>query len=350
MPTTKALIVAILSFTLLLIAANLQTGWIYFLSFFLLAEIVSGFVASRFQLKKTTIKRRLPLRAIADKPFKIVYEIKEAPLGFAILEKDLKLQFRFNGFQEKFFVQEVQLKRGCYNFNELVVETDLPAGLFKTSKKFLQPAKLIVWPESDLESIQFGGDFYAAVGLLEGAHKRYGEEYAGVREYRPGDPLKKIHWKKTASYREILVREEVDTYQKRTAVFLNNVGIKDSETFEDLLAVARTVAENLLSRGVVYDFYFFEAGELKRLSNDIFQINDALACLKPEEKEIPAASFEENIYPTLVVITADNFLNMRLQFFGRIVFFLLGSDPSSFRLGSRIVRIVKVGGQRKWIF
>lgn len=350
MPTKKAAILVFLAAILFLIAANLQTGWIFLIAFFLLVDVFFAFIASRVQLKKTIVKRDAPQRAVANKPLFISYHVVNAPSGFTVLERGVEKRFTAVS-QAKKHSFKTRLKRGCYKLNELVLETALPGGLFKSVKKFFQPQTLIVWPESDAETIRFGSDFFASAGLISAPQKKHGEDYAGVREYRAGDALKKIHWKKTAAYRELLVRDEVDTYQKRAGVLLNTLNIKNSEVFEDLLAVTRTVIENLSQSGFHYEFFYIEEGALKHLPPDTFLISDTLACLKPEEKVPVKIDFSDRAYQTLFIVTpAESWQSFYLNFSGNRIYFIVGANGSVLPADCRVVRIERRNGQRVWIF
>jgi|GEM_PF-6200085 len=350
MLTRKAIILVVLAAVLFLIASNLQTGWIFLLVFFLTLEIVFAFIVSRLQLKETSVKRDAPKRAVANKPFVITYHVENAPSGFTIYEEAIEKRFTAVAKSTELCFK-IKLKRCCYKLNELALETTLPGGLFKFVKKFSQPDTLVVWPESDAETVCFGSDFFAAAGLVTAPHKKRGIDYAGVREYRAGDAIKKIHWKKTAVYRELLVRDEVDTYQKRAGVLLNNLIIKDAEVFEDLLAVARTVVENLFQNNFHFDFLYVEEGVIKCLPPENFLINDTLACLNPEKKPPVKIDLSDKSYQTLFVVTpAESWQILRLGFPRNIVYFLVGTDHVLFPSDFRVIKIERKSGKRIWVF
>lgn len=83
---------------------------------------------------------------------------------------------------------------------------------------------------------------------------------AGVREYRPGDPLRHIDWRATARGTALLVREFEPTTTVRTAVFLDmqhtGYGPNGSgDVLEFTIALAASVVAELAGRGLATGLY-----------------------------------------------------------------------------------------------
>lgn len=347
MPTPKAYIFIALSLLLFLIGANLQSGWIYLLSFFILADVGYSFLASKKMFKKSSIERRVPLRGEANRAFKISYSYSGMPDGFFIIEKQLDKKFLAYG-SKRTAEFEINLKRGIYDLNELILETYLPNGFLKIVRTFRLAGKIIIWPESDIEKIGFANELVSATGLFSGVQKKSGEEYSGIREYQTGDALKKIHWKKTALYRTILVRDEVEAFQRKASVFVDNSNGVSSDEFEDLMVASRTIIEILFSYGYEPTVYFYEGGSLKKIQGNYYEINDALAGLKPENPSF-GPIFEENYPQELYVAVTANPDACRAVEQQNLVVVVVGEKelPAN---RARCIRVKRKDGKRTWSY
>jgi len=115
-------------------------------------------------------------------------------------------------------------------------------------------------------------------------------EFVGTRDYRPGDPLRSIHWRSWARRRAPVVKEYQEEYFCRIAIVLDTflpkrLQAKDRRTFEAAISVTASIADffsrsehvvDVLAAGP--DLYEVSAGRsLAYLEN----ILDVLACLDP---------------------------------------------------------------------
>lgn len=110
--------------------------------------------------------------------------------------------------RRSYIARTLLLDRGEFNLGPTVVSSGDPFGLFTFSRSIPNDKTLLVmphWVRID--------QFAALPGLLPGgrALRRRSLEVsphaAGVREYAPGDPLSRIHWKTTARRDRLMVKE-----------------------------------------------------------------------------------------------------------------------------------------------
>jgi uncharacterized protein (DUF58 family) len=86
-------------------------------------------------------------------------------------------------------------------------------------------------------------------------------EFVGLREYRPGDPLRQIHWKSWAHTGRPMVKELEDTFYPRYALVLDTFpGSPDSSVFEEMISVAASFIVGLEHTESLLDLMFI-AGE-----------------------------------------------------------------------------------------
>jgi uncharacterized protein (DUF58 family) len=77
-----------------------------------------------------------------------------------------------------------------------------------------------------------------------------------VREYRHGDPLRRVHWRTSARTGELMVRREEQPWQSRATVLLDNRasahrGHGAGSSLESAVTAAASVAAHLATRGFV---------------------------------------------------------------------------------------------------
>ena len=112
--------------------------------------------------------------------------------------------------------------RGLYRFGPVTLRSGDPFGLYTRETQQAAPAHLYVYPKTltldalGLPPRQPFGDIRASRMLLEDPLRT-----AGVREYRPEDPFKRVHWKATARTQQLQVRTYDPTTDHTVLFFLN---------------------------------------------------------------------------------------------------------------------------------
>src|SRR5260370_18530755 len=97
------------------------------------------------------------------------------------------------------------LHRGPVGVRGLAVETGDPLGFFTHRGKGSDSELTLVLPRfKALADRPHARDLEASVAAPRSASA---PEMFGVREYRPGDPLRRIHWRSSARHGELIVRE-----------------------------------------------------------------------------------------------------------------------------------------------
>lgn len=154
----------------------------------------------------------------------------------------------------------VPKRRGVIRMADLRVVLPDPFGLFQRCRKVEVAADQIVvlpkryrLPPLDLRgesSVQMGGE--AATNALGNSG-----EILGLRDYRPGDALRHIHWKGWAKAGKPIVKEFEDTYFPRYGLVLDNcVEPGDEELFEEAVSVAASFASALDTKRSLLDLMF----------------------------------------------------------------------------------------------
>lgn len=105
------------------------------------------------------------------------------------------------------YVQTPLVRRGLYDWGPLrVVATD-PFGLFRLERPFGHRQQILVYPQVvDLPHFQTPPATLPGEGRFRRRTHYITPNAAGVREYVPGDPLSRIHWRSTARTGNLMVK------------------------------------------------------------------------------------------------------------------------------------------------
>lgn len=282
MPARKTYATLVLIAFIYLVGANLQTGWVYLLTAFIVSLIAVSYVVGKAAIRKVQIDRVMPGRATAGRPIKVKYSVRKAPPHFRV--EDTGIELTASGTTESLSIEkEKALQRGIYELSELKVKSSYPGGWFTFAASLSQPHTLVVWPEVD--AVQLGVASGGGSGMMAAPSRAdRGLEYAGVREFKPGDSIRRIHWKRTARSGEVFVRETVSNSSQLFVVFADNRCTEDydAELFEHQVAVAASVVDWLWRNSLRQKLVFFDDGRLKTIEGTYEQLMDVLAGIKPE--------------------------------------------------------------------
>jgi uncharacterized protein (DUF58 family) len=147
-------------------------------------------------------------------------------------------------------------KRGCYAVGPLEVVATDPLGIFQFRHEIAATTELLVYPNTiDLPWIfPPGGSPYGASSLHTAEMRGAGSEMYGIREYQPGDPLRRVHWRSSARMGRLAVVEfEHDVSVDLTLVLDarrgSAVGAGADTTLETAAALTASLARMVLDRG-----------------------------------------------------------------------------------------------------
>ena len=138
-------------------------------------------------------------------------------------------------------------RRGLVTAGPLVVRRYDPFGLITADRRFTSTCTISVRPRHyPLRMLPSGRR-----RDLEGPTRERSEGTASfhqLREYQPGDDLRRIHWRSTARTGDLLVKQMVDTTRPELVVVLDNrettIGGDDFEQAVDIAASVVRAAEN----------------------------------------------------------------------------------------------------------
>ncbi len=168
------------------------------------------------------------------------------------------------GEHRKISMSLTPARRGVVAINDVRALLPDPLGFFQRCRRIpANPARLVVLPKRyRLPQLIMPGSATFRIGGEETSNAiGSAGEFVGLREYRPGDPLRQIHWKSWAHTGRPMVKELEDTFYPRYALVLDTFeGSPDESVFEEMVSVAASFIVGLDRSESLLDLMFI-AGE-----------------------------------------------------------------------------------------
>lgn len=150
--------------------------------------------------------RAPPIFAGQPAQFKVVLKNPENRFRFAILainndSRDCSDIAPHETIQLE--LEQMTSRRGWLEMDPFRIENRYPLGLFRAWSVIIPNARCLVYPKPALSPPPLP---QAGHGDEGSARQGEGEHLHGLREYRPGDPLKNIAWKTSARHQKLYSR------------------------------------------------------------------------------------------------------------------------------------------------
>lgn len=153
-------------------------------------------------------------------------------------------------------------RRGLIRFERAAVAAHDPLGLFRGIRTVAQPGNLVALPHRySLPPVAAPGSRkYQPGGVSLAISLGESEEFIALRDYRPGDPLQRVHWKSYARTGSPVVKEYQDEFFARQALVLDTFGEPGSaQDFEEAVSVAASFAYTVDTQESLLDLLFVGA-------------------------------------------------------------------------------------------
>ncbi|MBI5202300.1 MAG: DUF58 domain-containing protein [Elusimicrobia bacterium] len=147
--------------------------------------------------------------------------------------------------------------RGRLSLEAAVVAEPEPLGLARGLTARVMPESILVLPKRyPVPRLALEGSRrYQPGGVALAASVGESQEFVGLRDYRPGDPPRRIHWRSWAKTGRPIIKENQDEYFVRHALALDTFGAP-GEVFEEAVSVAASFACSTLTQDSLLDLLF----------------------------------------------------------------------------------------------
>jgi uncharacterized protein (DUF58 family) len=238
-------------------AVNTGNNLFYLLLAMMLSLILVSGLLSELTLRRLAFRRHVPDYVFADKPARISLTISNHKTGFPSFslkvldladEDDLdggtSIPIPFLGPRASHHLTHTfqASRRGLHRLDGIRVATCFPFGLFQKTVFNPDEAVILVCPALVPLSLPIVQQL-AAMGQ-DHARGRRGPGMAlyNLREYRPGDDSRAIHWMTTARTSKLMLKETEADDQRIVTILLSPVAAADNEiAFERAVSIAASL-------------------------------------------------------------------------------------------------------------
>ena len=155
-------------------------------------------------------------------------------------------------------VRGLAYRRGTLRLEGTTVARADPLGLARSLASLPLPAKMVVLPRRYRlpRPALPGARRYQHGGVALAASVGESEEFMSLRDYRPGDPLQRIHWKSYARSGKPVVKEYQAEFFERHALVLDTFTEREDAAFEEAVSLAASFACTLDTQESLLDLMF----------------------------------------------------------------------------------------------
>jgi len=236
----------------------------YFMCSALLAVLLVSFISSRLSTRALAWRREVADRVFENDPFTVTLHVaNQGRLPLFLVKFGDTVPEHVHTIDSPNFVlpalwpgESVTLtygaramKRGVYALGPLRVSVSDPFGVFQRIAGIALPGAAVIFPRplSLLTDLDEGGtDIRGTISGELALASDSGMDFYGLRDYQPGDELRRIHWPATARHGKITVIEfERGTSGSVVVVLDTKHGTEYGEGMETTLEVGVRIAASL---------------------------------------------------------------------------------------------------------
>jgi len=193
-----------------MIAWNVGSGWLYILTTLLLALPLVSIPLSRMNVRNVKGRITAPESLVSGEQLPVLVEIRN---GSRLPRFFLDMDLAYAGSHQRLFIsclgpRETQeailefsdVRRGSYGGAQIRISSAAPAGLARSRSRLEVAGPVTVYPVWHRLYTDWASGRKSAGYMVSSAvpTRNAASDYLGVREYRPEDSPRSIHWRSSA--------------------------------------------------------------------------------------------------------------------------------------------------------
>jgi len=280
-------------------AINTGNNLLFLILACLIASILMSGILSSLTLAGMGMRLQLPEHIFAGQTLRGVVELKnekETLPSFSLLVEGVSrkgagpgailgtpVYFPYVARRES-VCQNVPLqfpRRGVYRQEAFRIVTSFPFGFLQKARRLDLVSEALVYPSVEATP-EFLDVLPGIQGAIESLVKGRGQDLYALRNYQPNDSARHVHWKASARFGSLMVREfareddcrVVLVFDAHSVAALPRANAADKNRFDQAVDMCAAIAWNFHERSTVLEFH---SGNVN----------------------VPAAPVEQNIFPVL---------------------------------------------------
>ncbi|HEX7247821.1 MAG TPA: DUF58 domain-containing protein, partial [Actinomycetota bacterium] len=218
---------------LFFLGTNVQAGWLFVLAAILLGTVLTGLVMPARSTRGVAVDRRAPAEIHQGEEALVDVTVHGARRGMRrglivhdpLLEgAELWVGSVAAGEQVEVSTMRVAHRRGVHESEPVTVRSSAPFGVAERRRtvRVQAPATLVLPVVEPLGDLPFVRPAATTEEALPAAPRRgQGPEFLSIREYRPGDSMRHVHWASTARTGAVMVRELEQEQTRKLAIVVD---------------------------------------------------------------------------------------------------------------------------------
>jgi uncharacterized protein (DUF58 family) len=247
---------------LFLIGTMVQAGWLYVIAALMLGAIAAGTILPLVALRGISADLLGPAEVPQEDETPVELRLTNHGRGvrWSVVARDEHLQpadvfLAALGPRERIEIATMRTpaRRGEIATSRVTLRSGAPFGVAERTRRLPVEARTLVLPRvvplGDLPFLEPVGTTEPAVHTAP--RRGQGPDYLAVREYRPGDSMRHVHWGLTAHHGRVMVREFEEERTRRLAIVVDTE-LDTGEGWTPLdrcCTVAASLLEAALARG-----------------------------------------------------------------------------------------------------
>ncbi len=267
----KVLATVLASLCILTVALTLGLGHLYMMAIAVAMVPLVSYAVGKRMLTGLSVQRDIVDVAWEGQPVSVNLTVRnDSPLPRYFLQAQetlpdgaqfsegngvIPLAIPPHGSQQAHY-QVVFGRRGRHRLGPLWFHSTDPLGMFYFTYRLPEQAEILVLPSPlpppFLQTLQ--GAVHTPAGTNTAPVRGDSVEFLGIREYVPGDPLRRVDWKHSARYGELFVREFERFTQTEVCVLLDCSSHLQQvpQSFETMVKAASGVLHLAYSSGLPF--------------------------------------------------------------------------------------------------
>jgi uncharacterized protein (DUF58 family) len=218
---------------LFFLGTNVQAGWLFVLAAMLLGVVITGVVLPGRAVRGVEVERQAPERVHQGDELPVAVTVRGGRHGIRrgvlvhdpfLDAADLWMGTVRAGERVEITTMRIARRRGGQASGAVSVRSSAPFGVAERRRRVEVggPGTLVLPAIEPLGELPFVRPVATSEVALHTAPRRgQGPEYLGVREYRPGDSMRHVHWASSARTGVMMVRELEQEQTRRLAIVLD---------------------------------------------------------------------------------------------------------------------------------
>jgi uncharacterized protein (DUF58 family) len=288
----------------------------------ILLPLLSALAAGRARYRVRCLRQIVPARVPAGQAARVTIQLDNVtrlPTGLLLAEDTIPYAL---GTRPRFVLDRIEAggsrrisyrlqsdRRGKFAVGPLYVRVADAFGLVRLGRSVALPGTLVVTPAiTALPWTAFGGAWLREGGTRASTAAAAGEDDVVPRAYRDGDGLRRVHWRSTARYGELMVRREEQRWRNRAVLFLDSRasahgGRGPSSSFEYAVSAAASIGVHLAREGIEGEFVT-DTGPVSASGPFEDVLLDSLAVIRPSRQSTLALGLAGSSHATTGLLIA----------------------------------------------